>query len=425
MAKKLTIDDLPNIFDSVVVVRVDFNVPLSPSLPATRDEAEITSDARIRAALPTIEKLMELGAKVVLMSHLGRPDGQVVEGLRLDVVAKHLSELINQPVRKLDDCVGPEVEAAIAAMKPSDVILLENVRFHREEESEDDSIRIPFAAELAKVTSIFVNDAFGCAHREHASTASIANVLHLAGRRTYCVAGYLMAKELEVLGNALTDPERPFTVILGGKKIEDKIPLIENLIGNVDNVLVGGGMCFTFLKALGHKVGKSLVDEKNIDKAKQMYDRAQREGTTIMLPIDFQTTTLSTKEVIDGAKKGFRVEAKHCAFDKIPDDANALDIGVDTMLMYRSVIAQSKMVVWNGPLGLFEVSPFQMGTQSIASKLAEAKAFTIIGGGDSAAALELLGYADQMDFISTGGGASIEFLQGNKLPGVEVLDENE
>ncbi len=249
-------------------MRVDFNVAMKPKLPATRDEAVITDDTRIRAAVPTIEYLLGKGAKVILMSHLGRPDGQVVEGLRLDVVAKRLAELLGKPVKKVDDCIGPEVEAAIAAMHPGDVLMLENVRFHPEEEAKDDAIRLPFAAQLAKLGDVYVNDAFGTAHRDHASTASIARFLHPA------VAGFLMAKEMETLGKALDNPARPFVAILGGAKVKDKLKLINNLIGKVDALLIGGGMAYTFYKAQGYEIGKSLVDPDRLDAVKEIMSKA-------------------------------------------------------------------------------------------------------------------------------------------------------
>jgi phosphoglycerate kinase len=406
MAKK-TIDDLQNLHGQRVLVRVDFNVAIKPKLPATRDEAVISDDTRIRAALPTIRKLMGDGAKVILMSHLGRPDGQVVEGLRMDVVAKRLSELLGKPVAKVDDCVGPDVAAAIAAMQPGDVLMLENVRFHAEEESKDDAVRLPFAQQLAALGDVYVNDAFGTAHRDHASTASIARFLHPS------VAGYLLGREIETLGKALGHPERPFVAILGGAKVKDKLKLINNLIGQVDVLLIGGGMAYTFFKAQGFEIGLSLLDPDRIDAVKGMMEKAAGSTTQLVLPVDI----LIAQEPVDTA------ETRIVTPDAIPADWEGLDIGPKTIALFKEHIKNAKLVVWNGPVGLFEVPAFAQGTNSIAEALANTDAFTIIGGGDSAAAVTQMGYADKMSFISTGGGASLEFLEGTPLPGVVALDD--
>ncbi len=406
MAKK-TIDDLPDLDGKRVLVRVDFNVAIKPKLPATRDEAVITDDTRIRAALPTIQKLKGEGAKVILMSHLGRPDGQVVEGLRLDVVATRLGELLGMPVKKVDDCVGPAVEAAIAAMQPGDVLMLENVRFHAEEESKDDAKRLPFAQQLAALGDVYVNDAFGTAHRDHASTASIARYLHPA------VAGYLMAREIEMLGRALTNPERPFVAILGGAKVKDKLKLIDNLIGSVDVLLIGGGMSYTFFKAQGFEIGLSLLDPDRIEAVKGMMAKAASSTTQLVLPVDI----LIAQEPLDTA------ETRIVSPDAIPADWEGLDIGPKTMALFKEHIKAAKLVVWNGPVGLFEVPAFAQGTAAIADAMANTDAFTIIGGGDSAAAVTQMGFADKVSFISTGGGASLEFLEGTPLPGVVALDD--
>jgi len=406
MAKK-TIADLQELNDKRVLVRVDFNVAIKPKLPATRDEAVITDDTRIRAALPTIEYLMGKGAKVILMSHLGRPDGKVVEGLRLDVVAKRLSELLNKPVKKVDDCVGPEVEAAIAGMQPGDLLLLENVRFHPEEESKDDAVRLPFAEKLAALGDVYVNDAFGTAHRDHASTASIARFLHPA------VAGFLLAKEIETLGKALDNPVRPFVAILGGAKVSDKLKLINNMIGKVDTLLIGGGMSYTFYKAQGYEIGKSLLDEKSLDSVKQIMEKAKNSPTTLVLPVD----------VVIAQDATATAETRVVAPNEIPADWEGLDIGPKTIALFKEYIKTAKLVFWNGPLGLFEIPSFAQGTAAIADELANTDAFTIIGGGDSAAAVTQMGYADKISFISTGGGASLEFLEGTPLPGVVALDD--
>jgi phosphoglycerate kinase len=406
MAKK-TIDDLHDLHGKRVLVRVDFNVAIKPKLPTTRDEAVITDDTRIRAVLPTIRALREKGAKVILMSHLGRPKGQVVEGLRLDVVAKRLSELLGQPVAKTDDCIGAEVDTAIAALQPGDVLLLENVRFHPEEESKDDSVRLPFAAQLAKLGDVYVNDAFGTAHRDHASTASIARFLKPA------VAGYLMAKEIANLGKALEHPERPFVALLGGAKVSDKLKVIDNLIGKVDTLLIGGGMAYTFFKSMGYEIGLSLLDASMIDAVRGMLEKAATSITKLVLPVDI----LIAKTIDEGA------ETHIVTPDQIPADWEGLDIGPRTIALFTEYIQSAKLVIWNGPVGLFEVSTFAQGTAAMADAMAHTAAFTIIGGGDSAAAVTQMGYADKMDFISTGGGASLEFLEGRPLPGVVVLDE--
>ncbi|MEI6520408.1 MAG: phosphoglycerate kinase [bacterium] len=408
MAKK-TIDDLCCLNGKRVMVRVDFNVAIKPKLPATRDEAVITDDTRIRAALPTIKALISKGAKVILMSHLGRPDGIVVEGLRLDVVAKRLSELLGKSVAKVDDCIGPVVEEAVAKMQDGDVLLLENVRFYAAEESKDDAIRLPFAEQLAKNGDVYVNDAFGTAHRDHASTASIARYLKPA------VAGYLMGVEVHTLGDAIENPAHPYVAILGGAKVKDKIKLINNLIGKVDILLVGGGMAYTFFKAQGFEIGDSLLDAERIDAVKEMMVKAEKSTTKLVLPIDTliaqeQSETAVTKIVDPSA---------------IPVDWEGLDIGPKTAELFAQYIKDAKLVVWNGPMGLFEMSPFAYGTKAVAQAMADTDAFTIIGGGDSAAAVTQMGFADKISFISTGGGASLEFLEGTKLPGVVALDEKE
>lgn len=415
MAKK-TVADLTELTGKRVLVRVDFNVSIKPKLPATRDEAVITDDNRIRAALPTIQDLIGKGAKVILMSHLGRPDGQVVEGLRLDVVAKRLGELLGKPVKKVDDCIGSEVEAAVAALQPGDVLLLENVRFYAAEESKDDAVRLPFAEKLAKLGDVYVNDAFGTAHRDHASTASVARYLRPA------VAGYLMAKEIETLGHALENPARPFATILGGAKVKDKLKLIKNMVGKVDVLLIGGGMAFTFYKAMGYEVGDSLIDPERIDAVKEIMAKAKDSTTKIVLPVDVVITSWTVDQVL-ADKSGVDVPTQIVDADKIPAGWRGLDIGPRSIAEFAEVIKTAKLAIWNGPVGLSENPAFAQGTAAVAKALADSNAFTIIGGGDSAEAVARLGYAAQMNFISTGGGASLEFLEGTPLPGVTALDD--
>jgi len=415
MAKK-TIDDLRDLQGKRALVRVDFNVSIKPKLPATRDEAVITDDTRIRAALPTIRALIGKGAKVILMSHLGRPDGQVVEGLRLDVAAKRLGELLGKPVKKVDDCVGPEVETAVAALQPGDVLMLENVRFHAEEESKDDAMRLPFAEQLEKLGDVYVNDAFGTAHRDHASTASVARFLRPA------VAGYLIAKEIDTLGHALENPPRPFITILGGAKVKDKLKLIDNMIGKVDALLIGGGMTFTFYKAKGYEIGNSLLDAERVSAVQEILAKAEQRGTAIVLPEDVVITSQSIDEVLAN-KTGEGIPTRVVDANGIPAGWMGLDIGPKGIAEFSKHIKEAKLIVWNGPVGLSENPAFAQGTAAIAEQMATTDAFTIIGGGDTAEAVARMGYAEQMNFISTGGGASLEFLEGTPLPGVTALDD--
>jgi phosphoglycerate kinase len=378
-----------------VLVRVDFNVP--------QDEAgQVTDDTRIRAALPTIQYLQQHGARVILASHLGRPKGKVVERMRLGPVAERLSDLLGQPVRKLDEAIGPGVREAVTAMRPSDVLLLENLRFHPEEEENDPT----FARQLASLADLYVNDAFGTAHRAHASTEGVAH--HLPA-----VAGLLMAREVGYLSRALESPDRPFVAILGGAKVSDKISVMENLLPRVDRLLVGGGMANTFLLAMGHDVSDSLVEADKVDLARNLLARFEAK---LALPVDV---------VIADA---FSAEANRevADVDKVPAKWRILDIGPETVRHFSQMLQGARTVVWNGPMGVFELEPFAAGTIAIAHVVADLPgATTIVGGGDSVAAIEAAGVAGRISHISTGGGASLEFLEGKVLPGVAVLQQCE
>jgi len=377
-----------------VFVRVDFNVPL--------ENGVITDDTRIRETLPTIRYLIEKGARVILASHLGRPKGQVVEDMRLTPAAKRLSELLGKPVAKADEAVGPAVKAMVDGMKDGDVLVLENVRFYPGEEKNDPEL----AKQFAELADIYVNDAFGSAHRAHASTEGIAHYLP-------AVAGFLMEKEISVLGKALSNPERPFTAIIGGAKVKDKIGVIENLMNLADNIIIGGGLAYTFIKALGHEIGNSLLDEEKIDLALGFINKAKEKGVNFLLPVD----------VVVADKFGADANTKVVGIDAIPAGWEGVDIGPKTRELYADVIKKSKMVVWNGPMGVFEIDPFSHGTRAVAQACAETEAYTIIGGGDSAAAVEKFKLADKMNHISTGGGASLEFMEGKALPGVVALND--
>ncbi|MCM3708195.1 MULTISPECIES: phosphoglycerate kinase [Cytobacillus] len=378
-----------------VFCRVDFNVPMK--------EGQVTDETRIKAALPTIEYLMNNGAKVILASHLGRPKGSVVEELRLTPVAKRLSELLGKEVKKADEAYGDSVKAMVDTLSEGDVLLLENVRFYAGEEKNDPEL----AKAFAELADVYVNDAFGAAHRAHASTEGIAH--HLPA-----VSGLLMEKELDVLGKALSNPERPFTAIIGGAKVKDKIGVIENLLEKVDNLIIGGGLAYTFVKANGHEVGKSLLEEDKIDLAKSFMEKAKEKGVNFCMPVDVVVADDFSEEA----------NIKTVAIEEIPSDWEALDIGPKTRDIYSDVIQNSKLVIWNGPMGVFELNKFAGGTRAVAEALAEANdTYSVIGGGDSAAAVEKFHLADRMSHISTGGGASLEFMEGKALPGVVALND--
>lgn len=396
--KKKTIKDLMEnqLVGKRVLVRVDFNVPLN-------EELEITNDTRIKAVLPTIKYLISHQAKVILVSHLGRPKGKVVERLRLDPVAKRLSELLKQDVKKVNDCLGEEVEKITLNMQRGEVVLLENLRFHPEEEKNNPE----FARALADLADIFVNDAFGTAHRAHASTVGVAGMLPSC-------AGFLMAREVEVLSNLLEDPKRPFVVILGGAKISGKIEIVQNLLDIADRILIAGGMSYTYLAALGYEVGKSLLEEYDLRVVFKILKEAEEKGNKILLPIDLVVTIKEVSE--KAANKLVRVE-------NIPKDGIGVDLGEKSLNIFEKEIKKAKTVFWNGPVGVFEIEKYAKGTNKIAKILADlqGKAVTIIGGGDSIAAIDKAGLAEKMTHISTGGGASLEFLGGKKLPGIEIL----
>ncbi|ANZ94897.1 MULTISPECIES: phosphoglycerate kinase [Brochothrix] len=389
---KKTIRDI-DVKGKVVFTRVDFNVPLQ--------DGKISDDTRIRAALPTIKYLADNGAKVLLASHLGRPNGEVVEELRLNEPAKHLADLLGKEVKKVDEAYGAGVKAEIETMNDGDILVLENVRFYPGETKNDPKL----AKEFASLADIFVNDAFGAAHRAHASTTGIAHEIP-------AVAGFLMEKELEVLSKAMENPDRPFTAIIGGAKVKDKIGVIENLLDKVDNLIIGGGLAYTFAKAKGLEIGKSLLEADKQDLALSFLKKAEEKGVKFLEPIDVV--------VADGF--GEDVPRKVVPITEIPADWEALDIGPKTVELYSKVISESKLVIWNGPMGVFELNAFADGTKGVAQALADSDAYSIIGGGDSAAAAEKFHLADKMSHISTGGGASLEFIEGKVLPGVEALN---
>ena len=391
---KKTIEDI-DVSGKRVLVRCDFNVPL--------DGTKITDETRIVAALPTIKYLLDHNAAVILCSHLGRPKGEFNMKYSLAPVAERLSEKLDKKVVLAKDVIGPDAQKCVSEMKPGDVVLLENVRFHKEEEKNDPE----FAKKLASFAEIYVNDAFGTAHRAHASTEGVAHYLP-------AVAGFLIGKELDVMGKALENPARPFVAILGGAKVSDKIGVITNLLEKVDTLIIGGGMSYTFQKALGGSIGKSLCEEDKIDLAREMLEKAKEKGVRILLPVD----NICGQEFSNDTMR-ITVHSK-----QIPDGWEGMDIGPQTQALFAAEIANAATVVWNGPMGVFEFPNFADGTRAIAQALADNRnCVSIIGGGDSAAAVEQMGYADKMTHISTGGGASLEFLEGKELPGVAALND--
>ena len=404
---KKSVDDI-NVAGKRVLVRCDFNVPLK--------NGEITDETRINAALPTIKKLLADGGKVILCSHLGKVKNGPNEGESLAPVAKSLSEKLGKEVVFVADynVTGQAATDAVAAMKDGDVVLLQNTRFRGEEETKPNKAGEAFAKELADLADDYVCDAFGSAHRAHASVAVVTKYISAKGGVN--AVGYLMQKEIEFLGNAVENPVRPFVAILGGAKVADKLNVIDNLLEKADTLIIGGGMAFTFLKAKGYEIGKSLVDDEKIDYCKEMMEKAEKLGKKLLLPID-TTIAASFPDPIDGPIDVTVVDA-----DKIPADMEGLDIGTKTAELYADAVKSAKTVVWNGPMGVFENPTLAKGTIAVAKALAETDATTIIGGGDSAAAVNQLGFADKMSHISTGGGASLEFLEGKVLPGVDAAD---
>ncbi len=391
MQKFFTLNDL-DVNGKKVLVRVDFNVPID------KKTNEITDDKRIRESLPTIKFLLERNAKVILCSHLGRPDGKVADSLRMGNVALKLGQLLKRKIKKLNDCVGSDVGREVSRMNNGDIVLLENLRFHGEEEANDEN----FSKQLADLAEVYVNDAFGTCHRAHASTFGVTKYLKSA-------AGLLVEKELRIMGKAMESPEKPFIGILGGAKISDKIKVIENLLAKVDKLLIGGAMIFTFFKAQGRNVGASKVEDGYVDLAKKLL-----KNKKILLPVD----------VVVADNFDANANSKVVAANNIPNDWMGLDIGPETIQSYKKILKNAKTVVWSGPMGVFEFEKFATGTKEIAEFLSTLKATTIVGGGDSAAAVEKFGYAGKLTHVSTGGGASLEFFEGKKLPGIEALEES-
>ena len=386
-----TVEDL-ELHGRKVLVRVDFNVPLK--------DGEITDDTRIAAALPTIEYVLKQGGALILMSHLGRPKGKRVPEMSLEPVAKRLSKLLGKPVRMAGDCVGVEVEEAAAGLKSGEVLLLENLRFHAEEESND----LEFARNLAKPADVYVNDAFGAAHRAHASTEGVT-------RHLEAVAGFLMKKEIDFLSGIVENPEKPFVAIIGGAKVSTKIAVLESLLPQCTTLVIGGGMAYTFLKARGRSIGNSLVENEFLDMAKRVLDGSSATDTRIILPVDH----VVAERFDEGARPEIVDEAD------IPEGKVAMDIGEKTLSLIREAVSQAKSLVWNGPMGVFEFDAFAKGTHEVAKMVAECPGTTVVGGGDSVAAVNKFGLADKIDHVSTGGGASLEFLEGRSLPGIAAL----
>ncbi len=377
-----------------VLLRCDFNVPQN------KETGEITSDKRIKAALPTIKYLLDNGAAVIACSHLGKPKGEWKPKLSLAPVAEHLSKLLDRPVIFANDIIGEDAKAKAAALKPGEIMLLQNLRYDIREEKNDPE----FAKELASLADIYISDAFGTVHRAHASTAGVAAYLP-------AYAGLLVLKELSVMGKALEEPARPFVAVLGGAKVSDKIGVINNLLSKADTIIIGGGMAYTFIKAMGYEIGKSLLEEDKLDYARSMIEKAKEKNVKLLLPVD---TAVGSEFAPDCERKVVKVS-------EIPADWMGMDIGPETIKLFSDAVKSAATVVWNGPMGGFEFDAFAQGTEARANALAESGAVTIVGGGDSAAAVEKLGYADKMTHISTGGGASLEFLEGLELPGVACL----
>ncbi|MGM9571657.1 MAG: phosphoglycerate kinase [bacterium] len=394
---KLTVKDI-DVTGKKVLYRVDYNVPVNA-------QGEITEDTRIIESLPTLRYLIDKGAKIIIMAHRGRPKGKVVEDLRLDVVAARLTEVLQQPVTKMDDCIGQEVEDKVASMQNGEVLLLENLRFHAEEEANDPD----FSAKLARLGDLYVSDGFGVCHRAHASTDGVPKLLPLA------VAGFLMEKEINFLSKAVKNPEKPFVAVIGGSKVSTKIAVIENLLDEVDHLIIGGGMVYTFLAAQGYEIGKSLLEADKLDIAKEILAKAKAKGVELLLPVD----TIVTAKLEDGA------ENHAVPIEAIPADLMGVDIGPETVKLFCNRLAGAKTVVWNGPMGVFEMDSFAVGTKKIAEAIAAMPGTSIVGGGDSVAALEKFKLKEKMTHVSTGGGASLEFLEGRELPGIAVLADKE
>lgn len=394
MLNKKTIRDIPSCEGQRVLVRVDFNVPMH--------NGTITDDARIRAALPTLQFLKDKGAKIIIMSHFGRPKGSPSDNLRLAPISTRLSELMRSPVTQLTDCIGETVTSAVNAMNNGDIVMLENVRFYNEETQNNSN----FAKQLASLGDLFVQEAFGTSHRAHASTAGVAAFIP-------AYAGFLIEKELEFLDKAISQPQRPLVAIIGGAKVSTKFSVLKNLLNVVDTLIIGGGMTYTFLKAQGLEIGTSLCEDEKLEEAKQFLEDAKTSSTTVILPID-QVVVPEFKEDAPSQIVGN---------DAIPRDHLGVDIGPKTISLIQDAVKDAGTVLWNGPLGVFEMKPFSKGTFSVADTLANSNAITIIGGGDSAAAIAQAGLTDKMTHISTGGGASLEFLEGKVLPGIDILED--
>lgn len=394
MMNKMTVADI-DLKGKRVIARVDFNVPLDA-------DGNITDDKRIRAALPTIRHIIDQGASLILVSHLGRPKEGPDPKYSMKPTAKRLSELLGKEVQLAADVIGADAKAKAAALKPGEILMLENVRFHKEETKNDPA----FAKELASMADIYVNDAFGTAHRAHASTAGLADYLP-------AVSGFLIKKELDIMGKALEDPERPFVAILGGAKVSDKIGVIESLLEKVDTLIIGGSMAYTFFVAKGYAIGTSKFEADKVDLAASLLAKAEEKGVNLLLPVDN----------VVGREFDANTESQVVDSDKIPDGWMGLDIGPRSVELFSEAIRGARTVVWNGPVGVFEMEKFAVGTRKIAEALAASSAVTIVGGGDSAAAVEQMGFSDKITHISTGGGASLEFLEGIELPGIAVLNE--